>query len=138
MDIRTLSDVTLQNLEFGETGNGNLKADFAVANDQQGQDGEEFANWTNCTAYGYLARMLKNNKSEGRRVSLSGEMDFWLHNGDQYEKLVVNSLRYVDSASQASGQGGGSQQSSQQAPGGQSGGGQDTFDMDGEDDDLPF
>jgi len=100
MIIKIIPDVPVRNLEFEKTDGGTLVAEFSVVKDYQDNNGEEFPVWQDCKAYGYLANMLQNNNGEGRRVSLSGEMEYWQYEGNTYDALNVNSLRFVDSPSQ--------------------------------------
>ena len=65
--------------------------------------------------------MLRDNNAKGRRVSLSGEKEYWTHQDEIYSELKVNSLRFVDAKSKRSG--GRSGGRSRNGSGGGSGGG---------------
>jgi len=138
MIIKTIPDVPVRSLEFEETRGGTLVAKFAVVKDVQDNSGNEFPVWQDCKAYGYLAEMLQNNNGEGRRVSISGEMEYWQYEGDTYNALNVSSLRFVDAAGQSSGSTGtpSKQRSPQSGPTDQSQGSQEEDFI--PDDDLPF
>lgn len=134
MEIKTIADARLQQLEFDTTQGGTPVAKFAVVFDQEDNNGNEISVWQNCKVYGYLAKMLKNNQAEGRRVSVSGEMEYWEYEGSQYDVLSVDSLRFVDPVSDMDQRQGQSGPSDQRQQGGQQGS-QESFEPD---DDLPF
>ena len=97
MEIRTLTEVNVGSIEFDQTDKGTSVCKFSVADNYQDRDNNDVTAWTNCKAYGYLADMLNNNDAKGRRVSISGEMNYWEYQGEQYSELRVSSVRFVDS-----------------------------------------
>lgn len=96
MEIRTYTEVMLQNLEMDETDGGTTVAKFSIVEDHTDRSDNEFGVWQNCRVYGYQAEMIRDNAAEGRRVSLSGQMEYWQYDGEIYEYLDVDSFRFVD------------------------------------------
>lgn len=152
MEIRTIGPARVGEPEFDTTANkGTPVAKFGVAENFEDRDGNEITVWTNCKAYGYLAKMIANANAKGRRVIVNGEMNYWEYQGEQYSEMRVNNIRFLDAKDQNNGGGGGAfdqsqngqsnafdqSQPQQQQPAQQSagGGGGETFEPD---DELPF
>lgn len=103
METRVLSDVNIGNLDMKETNGGTTKAELSLADNQTDQGGEEVTAWHTAVAYGSTAEFIQRNAQPGRRVSVSGTMNYWEYEGDQYSSIDIDSIRFVDSPDEDAG-----------------------------------
>lgn len=144
MELRTLSPVNVGQVEYEKTDGGTPVAKFGVALNTQDRSGNEMTVWTNAKCYGYLAKMMHKNDAGGRRVTVTGKMEYWEYQGEEYSVLQVHEIRFLDAKGQSGGGGFDQSQGSnddafdQTPPSEQpadSGGGDQVFEPD---DEMPF
>lgn len=144
METVVLSDVNIGNLDMKETNGGTSKAELSLADNMEDRDGNEVTAWHNATAYGNTADFIARNAQKGRRVSISGTKRYWEYEGDMYNTIDIDSIRFVDNPDEDAGgfdqsqngsQNGSQKQSQQGSSGGQFDDGEEEFEPD---DDLPF
>lgn len=88
--------------ETGSSQNGNTYARFAIAVDRRfKKDGEQDADFFNCSAFGKKAEFVEKYMKKGTKVVISGEMrmDRVTKDGKTttYPKVMVNDIEFAES-----------------------------------------
>lgn len=88
--------------ETGSSQNGNTYARFSIAVDRRyKKDGEQDADFFNCSAFGKKAEFVEKYMKKGTKVVISGEMrmDRVTKDGKTttYPKVMVNDIEFAES-----------------------------------------